>query len=78
MISKFSFSNLPKGYAWENVYFIIVSKKHIKCITYQELKEGKEITPESRNYLGNRREFELDKDVIVDFCEFALTFFERV
>lgn len=75
---KFSFSNLPKGYAWENVYFIIVSKKHIKCITYQELKEGKEITPESRNYLGNRREFELDKDVIVDFCEFALTFFERV
>jgi hypothetical protein len=75
---KFAFANLPKGYAWENVYFIIVSKKHIKCITYQELKEGKEISPESRNYLGNRKEFDLDKQTIIDFCEFALTFFEGV
>lgn len=75
---KFSFSDLPKGYAWENVYFIIVSKKHIKCITYQELQAGKEITPESRNYLGGRKEFELDKDTIIEFCDFALTFFEGV
>jgi len=75
---KFSFKDLPKGYAWENVFFIIVSKKHIKCITYQELKEGKDITPESRNYLGNRKEFELDKETIKEFCEFALTFFEGV
>ena len=75
---KFTFANLPKGYAWENVYFIIVSKKHIKCITYQELKAGKDISPESRNYLGNRKEFELDKETIIEFCNFALTFFERV
>jgi len=75
---KFSYKNLPKGYAWENVFFIIVSKKHIKCITYQELKEGKEITPDSRNYLGSRKEFELDKETIIEFCKFALTFFEGV
>ena len=75
---KFSFNDLPKGYAWENVFFIIVSKKHIKCITYHELKEGKEITPESRNYLGSRKEFELDKETIKEFCDFALTFFEGV
>lgn len=75
---KFSFSDLPKNYAWENVYFIVVSKKHIKCITYHELSEGKEITPDSRNYLGNRKEFDLDKDVIVAFCDFAVKFFEHV
>ena len=74
----FKFSDLPKNYAWENVYIILVSKKHIKCITYQELKEGKEITPESRNYLGNRKEFDLDKEIIVAFCEFAIKFFENV
>lgn len=75
---KFSISDLPKNYAWENAYIIIVSKKHIKCITYQELKEGKEITPESRNYLGSRKEFDLDKQIIISFCEFAIKFFENV
>ncbi len=33
---------------------------------------------ESKNYLGNRKEFDLDKDVIVDFCKFAVNFFENV
>ena len=75
---KFCFKDLPKGYAWENVFFVIVSKKHIKCITYKELEEGKEITPESRNYLGNRKEFETDKATVIEFCDFALTFFEGV
>ena len=75
---KFSFSDLPPNYAWENAFIIIVSKKHIKCITFQELKEGKEITPESRNYLGNRKEFNLDKEVIISFCEFAIKFFDNV
>lgn len=75
---KFTFKDLPKSYAWENAYFIIVSKKHIKCVSYSELKEGKEITPTSRNYLGNRKEFELDKEVIKQFCDFAVRFFENV
>jgi hypothetical protein len=74
----FVFSDLPKNYAWENVYIILVSKKHIKCITYQELKEGKAISPESKNYLGSRKEFDLDKEVIIDFCKFAIRFFENV
>jgi hypothetical protein len=34
--------------------------------------------PESRNYLGNRKEFDLKKDVIVEFCKFAVQFFENV
>ncbi len=38
------------NYPYKNAYFIIVSKSHIKCITYRELAEGKKITPKSMNY----------------------------
>ncbi len=75
---ELSFKDLPKNYPYENAYFILVSKKHIKCITYQELKDGKEITATSRNYLGSRKEFDLQKEVIIDFCDFAVQFFEGV
>ncbi|MDG6244229.1 MAG: hypothetical protein QCH31_07545 [Methanolobus sp.] len=75
---EFKFKDLPEDYPYENCYFVIVSKKHIKCISYEELKNGKEITPTSRNYLGSRNEFELDKEVIIDFCNFAVKFFDSV
>ena len=75
---SFALKDLPEDYPYGNAYFILVSKKHIKCITYKELLEGKEITPSSRNYLGSRKEFDLDKEVIIDFCEFAVQFFEGV
>lgn len=71
-------SDLPKDYPYTNAYIILVSKKHIKCITVAELLEGKEINPTSHNYLGNRKEFDLDKKVIIEFCEFAIQFFESV
>jgi len=74
----FKAAELGKGYPYDNAYIIVVSKKHIKCLSVAELREGKEITPETRNYLGNRKEFELDKDIIVDFCEFAVSFFSEV
>jgi len=67
-----------KDYPYRNTYFIIVSKKYIKCITYGELQEGKVVSPKSKNYLGNRKEFELDKEVIKDFCDFAIKFFKEV
>ena len=75
---EFSIKDLAKEYPFENCYFILVSKKHIKCITYKELKEGKVISPKSQNYLGKRKEFELDKNVIIEFCNFAVKFFENV
>ncbi|MCK4649652.1 hypothetical protein KAT36_00310 [Candidatus Pacearchaeota archaeon] len=74
----FSKKDLPKTYPFENAYFIVVSKKHIKCITYQELMDGKEVTPKTQNYLGKRKEFDLDKETIIDFCNFAVKFFESV
>lgn len=75
---KFALKDLPKNYPYRNAYIILVSKKHIKCITVDELEEGKEISPTSRNYLGNRKEFELDKEIIIDFCDFAVHFFDGV
>jgi hypothetical protein len=74
----FTFTDLPKSYPYENAYIIVVSKKHIKCISVEELKHGGEVTPESRNYLGSRKEFDVDKDVIIEFCKFAIQFFESV
>ena len=67
-----------KNYPFENTYFIVVSKKHIKCITYKELQDGKVVSPTSKNYLGSRKEFELNKDVIITFCDFAVKFFKEV
>src|SRR3989339_2124973 len=58
---QFRYKDLPRDYPYRNAFIVIVSKKHIKCITVQELEEGKEISPTSKNYLGNRKEFELDK-----------------
>jgi hypothetical protein len=75
---EFKAKDLPKDYPYTNAYIILVSKKHIKCLTVEDLLSGKEITPESKNYLGNRKEFDLDKDVIIDFCNFAIQFFDKV
>jgi hypothetical protein len=75
---SFRFSNLPKNYPYHNAYIIIVSKKHIKCVTYEELQNGKEVSPTCKNYLGSRKEFDLDKEIIIDFCNFAVQFFENV
>jgi len=75
---EFSIKDLPENYPYKNCYFIVISKKHIKCVTYDELLKGELVSPGSRNYLGNRKEFELDKQIIIDFCSFAVKFFENV
>lgn len=67
-----------KDYPYENTYFVVVSKKHIKCITYEELQKGQKVTPTSKNYLGSRKEFELNKQIIIEFCDFAVKFFKEV
>ena len=65
-------------YPYQNALIVVVSKKHIKCISYEELKEGKEVTHKCRNYLGSRKEFETDKQTIIDYCQYAVKFFEHV
>jgi len=75
---EFSIKELSEDYPFENTYFIVVSKSHIKCINYSELKAGEVISPSSKNYLGNRKEFGLDDDMIKAFCRFAVKFFKNV
>lgn len=75
---EFKFKDLPKNYPYTNAFIVLVSKKHIKCLTVTELHEGKEITERSNNYLGSRKEFDLNKEIIIDFCKFAVQFFENV
>lgn len=65
-------------YPFENALFVLVTKKHIKCISYKELSEGEEITSTSQNYLGKRKEFDTDKDLIKEYCKYAVKFFENV
>jgi hypothetical protein len=65
-------------YPYHNALFVIVSKKHIKCISYEELAKGEKITPTCHKYLGNRDEFETDKEIIKAYCEHAIKFFENV
>ena len=75
---EFGIDDLSKEYPYTNAYMILVSKKHIKCIIVKELQEGNKITPDCKNYLGNRKEFDLDHEVIKDFCQFAIQFFADV
>jgi hypothetical protein len=75
---EFSVKDVDKDYPFENAYFILVSKKHIKCLSYQDLKKGKKINPKSQNYLGSVKAFETDKEIIKDFCDYAVKFFEGV
>lgn len=65
-------------YPFENALFVLITKRHIKCISYKELSEGKEITVTSQNYLGKRKEFDTDKDLIIEYCKYAVKFFEHV
>jgi hypothetical protein len=67
-----------KDYPYQNALFVVVSKKHIKCISFQELLDGDEISPQCQNYLGSRNEFELDKEKIIEYCKYAVKFFENV
>lgn len=70
--------NSLKDYPYENAYFIVVSKQHIKCITYKELERGEQIIPSSKNFLSKRTEFGLDRKVIINYCKFAVKFFKEV
>lgn len=75
---EFKTSDLPKDYPFTNAYIILVSKRHIKCLTVKELFDGQEITPDSKNYLANRPEFHMDRETVIAFCNFAIQFFESV
>ena len=73
----FSEKELDKDYPYQDALIIVVSGKQIKCLSVRELRQGWEITPGCSNYLADRPEFQLRKDVVEDFCSFAESFFEE-
>lgn len=77
---EFKLKDIDKkgDYPYQNALIVLVSKKHIKCISFQELSDRKEITANCRNYLGNRKEFDTDKEKIIEYCKYAVKFFENV
>lgn len=76
----FKLSDIDKNgdYPYQNALIVLVSKRHIKCMSFQELLDGKEITESCRNYLGSRKEFDTDKEKIKEYCKYAVKFFENV
>lgn len=65
-------------YPFENALFVLITKKYIKCISYEELKSGNEIKATDRKYLGSRKEFDTDSAKIIKYCKYAVKFFENV
>jgi len=54
---------------------VVVSAKHIKCISLAELLKGQRITPTCKSYLGDRSEFVLSNELIKEYCQLAYKFY---
>jgi Holliday junction resolvase-like predicted endonuclease len=67
-------------YPYPKALFILVSKKHIKCISYDELKENKIISHKTKGFmLGNRKEFKSsDRNIIIQYCNIVKSIFQNV
>lgn len=74
---EFERKELHQEYPYKDVLIVLVSKRHIKCISYEELEAGGKIVASDRRYLGSHPRFSGDKDTIIEFCDFAVKFFEN-
>jgi hypothetical protein len=71
---EFGLADLPEDYPWDNAYFIIVSRKHIKCITFAEMKQGKTIGTNTRNYLVSAKNLNWIKTLSSPSAKWLLSF----
>ena len=67
-----------KNYPYKNTWFIIVSKKDIRCISYSELIDGKKPADNNSFLLENSNIFKLDKKIVTQFQNYAVSFFKGV
>jgi hypothetical protein len=74
----FSIDDIKGDYPWPHAYFVVVSREHIKCLTYKHLEAGRSISPECGNFLIKRVELGLDRELIVRFGAVARKFFTGV
>lgn len=73
---SFQWSEL-KGCTFPDTYIVLVSKKHIKCLSLSELEQGRKITPSSDNCISKRSEFQLNKLKVQEFCQYVSDFFSK-
>jgi len=74
----FNIEDIKGEYPWPHAYFIVVSREHIKCLTYKQLAAGKTISPTCNNLLIVRKDLDLDRKLIVQFGQLAKRFFTGV
>jgi len=74
----FSIQDIKGEYPWPHAFFIVVSRDHIKCLTYKQLAAGKEIADTCNDLLIVRKDLDLDRLLIVQFGLLAKKFFTRV
>jgi len=74
---RFKYRNLKDDdYPYKECYFVVVSKKFIQCVSYEDLRDrGIEVTDKTKYYIANRKEFDLDREVVKQFCGFVHMFF---
>lgn len=58
------------GYPYQNAFFILVTPKHIKVQKASELEKGEEFI-----FLNKCKDFETDKEIILQYIEFCKKFF---
>lgn len=71
----FSIDDIKGDYPWPHAFFIVVSREHIKCLTYKQLAAGRAITPTCNNLLIVRKDLGLDRELIVRYAQVANRFF---
>ncbi len=67
-----------KAYPYDDCVLIIVSRDQIKSLSVRDLRNDMRIEPTCKNYLGYRREFTLEKGVILDYIEIVKIFFKSI
>ena len=66
--------NKHPTYNFPDAIIVLVTKKHIKAISAKELLDGHEIKEGDFKYLGSRKEFETDKEKIIEFTKLVLKY----
>lgn len=74
----FTLEDIKGEYPWPQAFFIVVTKEHIKCLTYKQLAAGKAIAPTCNNLLIVRKDLDLDRELILQYGVLAKKFFTGV
>ncbi len=71
----FAFEDKYVDYPYKNAWFVIVSPEKIQCMHYKRLKQGHQITANTRYRLTGVRSFHLSKESITEYEFYARYFF---